>query len=139
MPTGKSFRVAPSHINVYYNFANLVKTDVTRLQEAQMLYSKAISLKEDFVEAHMNKGDLLLMLNKTEEARQSFLTALRHNPQYVDAHYNLATALLQLGRLKDAEKSYRNALALNSAHIHSLLGLAWLMHEEDHNTEALHL
>lgn len=34
MPKGKSFRVAPSHINVYYNLANLVKLDPARAQEA---------------------------------------------------------------------------------------------------------
>lgn len=139
MPTGKTFRVAPSHINVYYNLANLVKMDPARLQEAFRLYQRAISMKPDFVEAHMNKGDLLLHLNRTEEAREAFETALRHDPEYTDAHYNLGSAFLQMNRRTQAEKSYRTALRLDSNHIHALLGLAGLLQDERQNEEAFQL
>lgn len=139
MPSGKSFRVAPSHINVYYNLANLVKMDPARLEEAFRLYQQAIAMKPDFVEAHMNKGDVLLHLNHTEEARQAFEMALSHNPDYADAHYNLGTALLQLGKQGKAENSYRNALGLDPTHIHALLALAGLLQEEDKKQEALQL
>lgn len=139
MPSGKSFRVAPSHINVYYNLANLVKMDPSRLQEAFRLYQRAISMKPNFIEAHMNKGDLLLHLNQTDEARQAFETALRHNPDYTDAHYNLGSALLQLGKRDEAERSYRRALALDANHIHALLGLAGLLQEDNHTDTAFQL
>lgn len=69
MPKGKSFRVAPSHINVYYNLANLVKMNPTRLLEAYDLYQTALSMKPDFVEAYLNKGDVLLKLNRTGDAK----------------------------------------------------------------------
>lgn len=139
MPSGKSFRIAPSHINVFYNLANLVKMDPTRQQEAFRLYQKAISMKPNFVEAHMNKGDLLLRLNQTEEAKLAFETALQHNPDYTDAHYNLGSALLQMGRRVHAEKSYRRALALDSNHIHTLLALAGLLQENGDTEESHHL
>ncbi len=139
MPSGKSFRVAPSHINVYYNLANLVKMNPARLQEAFRLYQRAISMKPDFVEAHMNKGDLLLHLNQTDEARQAFETALRYNPEYTDAHYNLGSALLQMGRRSDAEKCYRRALALDANHIHALLSLAGLLQDGQQHQEAFQL
>ena len=130
MPTGKTFRVAPSHINVYYNLANLVKMDETRLQEAFQLYQKAISMKPNFVEAHMNKGDLLLRLNQTQQAREAFEMALNYDQGFTDAHYNLGSALMQLGQRKKAEKSFRTALRLDSKHIHTLLALAGLLQEE---------
>lgn len=139
MPTGKSFRVAPSHINVYYNLANLIKLDPSRLQEAYKLYQKAISMKPNFVEAHMNKGDLLLTMNRTEEARQSFEVALQHAPDYTDVHYNLAIALVLLNRRKEAGQSFKRALKLDSAHVHSLLGLASLMQEDGKSEEAMQL
>lgn len=139
MPSGKSFRVAPSHINVYYNLANLVKMDPSRLQEAFRLYQRAISMKPNFIEAHMNKGDLLLHLNQTDEARQAFETALRHNPDYTDAHYNLGSTLLQLGRRDEAEKSYRRALALDGNHIYALLALAGLLQEDNQTDNAFQL
>lgn len=139
MPSGKTFRVAPSHINVYYNLANLLKMDPARLQEAFRLYQRAISMKPDFVEAHMNKGDLLLHLNRTEEAKEAFEMALRHDPEYTDAHYNLGSAFLQLGRRRDAEKSFRAALRLDGNHIHALLGLSSLLQDEQQNEEAFQL
>ncbi len=139
MPSGKSFRVAPSHINVYYNLANLIKNDPARLDQAMALYQQAIGMRPDFVEAHMNLGDLYLQMNQTLEARDSFLKALHYNPGYIDAHFNLGTALVKLGRRKEAEESYRRALSLNPSHIHALLGLAMLLQDEGRQKQALPL
>ena len=129
MPKGKTFRIAPSHINVYYNLANLVRHDPSRLSEAYDLYQTALSMKPDFVEAHMNKGDLLLKLNRTQDARASFEKALQFNPQYTDAHYNLGTAHLLLGDKVMAEKCYRQALLLDGGHVHALLSLSGVLRE----------
>ena len=127
MPTGKSFRVAPSHINVYYNLANLIKIDPLRLQEAYHLYQTALSMKPDFIEAHLNKGDVLLKLNRTLDAKTSFEKALYYNPEYTDALFNLGTAHMQLGEKREAERCYRQALALDERHYYSMLSLALLL------------
>ena len=129
MPTGKSFRVAPSHINVYYNLANLIKTDPLRLQEAYDLYQTALSMKPDFIEAHLNKGDILLKMNRTLDAKSSFEKALHYSPEYADALFNLGTAHMQLGEKREAERCYRQALALESRHHYSMLSLALLLKE----------
>ena len=136
MPKGRSFRVAPGYINVYYNLANLIRADSSRTLEAYELYQKALSMKPDFVEAHMNKGDLLLRMNKSLDAKRSFEKALQYNPEYTDAHYNLATALVQLGERREAERTYKRALALNGGHIFSLLSLGTLLLEEGRLQEA---
>ena len=136
MPSGRSFRVAPNYISVYYNLANLIRSDSSRMLEAYELYQKALSMKPDFVEAHMNKGDLLLRMNKSSDARLSFEKALQYNPSYTDAHYNLATALMQLGERKEAEKSYKRALSLDRNHVYSLLSLGTLLHEDRRLAEA---
>ena len=139
MPRGKSFRVAPSHINVYYNLANLIKMDPLRLQEAYDLYQRALSMKPDFIEAHLNKGDILLKLNRTTDAKTSFERALYYNPGYADALYNLGTAHMQLGEKREAEKCYRQALALEEKHFYSMLSLALLLkeaHEREKKKEA---
>ena len=139
MPTGRSFRVAPNYINVYYNLANLVRLDSSRTLEAYELYQKALSMKPDFVEAHMNKGDLLLRMNKSADAKVSFEKALQYNPEYTDAHYNLATALVQLGERREAVKSYKRALAMDGTHLYSLLSLGTLLHEDGRLNEAIEL
>ena len=86
-------------------------------------------MKPNFVEAHMNKGDLLLKMNKTGDAKSSFEMALFYNPDYADAHYNLATAYLQLGEKAEAERSYRRALGLDREHVYSMLGLSAMLQE----------
>lgn len=129
MPTGKSFRVAPSHINVYYNLANLIKMDPQRLHEAYSLYQTALSMKPDFIEAHLNKGDILLKMNRTEDAKLSFEKALYYNPGYADALFNLGTAHIQLGEKREAERCYRQALAIDDRHNYSMLSLALLLQE----------
>ena len=129
MPTGKSFRVAPPHINVYFNLANLVKRDPNRVEEAYKLYKTAISMKPDFVEAYVNQGDLLLKVNKTEEAKLAFMKAVKYKPDYADAHFNLATTYLQIGDTSEAAKSYRRALFADKDHTLSLFNLAILLSE----------
>ena len=73
VPKTKTFRIAPMHINVFYNLANLIKLDPERSSKALQLYNRVLSMKVDMVEAYINKGDLLLKLDCVEEARQSSL------------------------------------------------------------------
>ena len=129
MPKGTSFRIAPGHINVYYNLANLVRLDPNRLNEAYNLYQTAISMKPSFVEAHMNKGDVLLRLNRTLEAKAAFEKALEYNPEYTDAVYNLGSTYMQLGDRENAENNFRRALLLDGNHKLSLLNMAVLLEE----------
>ena len=130
MPTGKTFRVAPSHINVYFNLANLLKKNSSRHEEALKLYKRALSMKPDFVEAYMNIGDLFLKMNRTEEARQAFLKAIKYRPTYSDAHFNLATTHLQIAEPREAEKKFRKAISYDSNHVLSLFNLGVLLTEE---------
>lgn len=94
-------------------------------------------MKPDFVEAHMNKGDLLLKLNKTMDARQSFEMAILYNPDYTDAHYNLGTSFLLLGDKHEAEKCYRTALNLDQQHIPTLLSLSGLLQDMNRPEDAI--
>lgn len=123
MPKGKKIRVALTHINVYYNLANLIKDKPQHYDEAYRLYRKAIAMKPSFLEAHLNMGDLLLKQNKTEEAKNSFMKAIEINPNYPDAHFNLGTTYIQLGNERKAEASYRRAVAIDPQHTLSLFNL----------------
>ena len=130
MPKGKKIRVAPAHINVYFNLANLIRKDPTRYDEAYTLYKKATSMKPDFLEAYLNMGDLLLQKNETQKAKESFLKAVASNPRFADAHYNLGTTYIKLGDVALAEKSYRTALALDKHHLLSMYNLGMLLSEK---------
>ena len=94
-------------------------------------------MKPDFVEAHMNKGDLLLKLNRTQEAITSFEKAIYHNPDYTDAHFNLGTAYVQFGMKEEAVKCYRRALLLDRRHVYSMMSLAILLQESNEKDKLL--
>ena len=48
-------RVAPNHLNVYINLANLIRTNESRLEEADQLYRQAISMRPDFKQAYISR------------------------------------------------------------------------------------
>ena len=75
----------------------------------------------------MNKGDVLLRLNRTLEAKAAFEKALEYNPGYTDAVYNLANTYMQLGDEGNAEKNFRRALSQDGNHKLTLLNLAVLL------------
>nr|NVI79266.1 putative transmembrane and TPR repeat-containing protein CG4050-like protein [Cucujiformia] len=71
---GESYqaRIAPNHLNVFVNLANLISKNVTRLEEADMLYRQAISMRADYTQAYINRGDILIKLNRTKEAQEVY-------------------------------------------------------------------
>lgn len=56
---GKKYatRVAPNHLNVYINLANLIRANDSRLEEADQLYRQAISMRPDFKQAYISRQD----------------------------------------------------------------------------------
>nr|NVI79203.1 putative transmembrane and TPR repeat-containing protein CG4050-like protein [Cucujiformia] len=71
---GESYqaRIAPNHLNVFVNLANLISKNATRLEEADMLYRQAISMRADYTQAYINRGDILIKLNRTKEAQEVY-------------------------------------------------------------------
>nr|NVI79179.1 putative transmembrane and TPR repeat-containing protein CG4050-like protein [Cucujiformia] len=71
---GESYqaRIAPNHLNVFVNLANLISKNSTRLEEADMLYRQAISMRADYTQAYINRGDILIKLNRTKEAQEVY-------------------------------------------------------------------
>nr|NVI79255.1 putative transmembrane and TPR repeat-containing protein CG4050-like protein [Cucujiformia] len=71
---GESYqaRIAPNHLNVFVNLANLISKNSTRLEEADMLYRQAISMRADYTQAYINRGDVLIKLNRTKEAQEVY-------------------------------------------------------------------
>lgn len=63
---GESYqaRIAPNHLNVFLNLANLIARNETRLGEADALYRQAISMRADYTQAYINRGDILIKMNR---------------------------------------------------------------------------
>ncbi|KFP43356.1 Transmembrane and TPR repeat-containing protein 3, partial [Chlamydotis macqueenii] len=128
---GKKYaaRVAPNHLNVYINLANLIRANESRLEEADQLYRQAISMRPDFKQAYISRGELLLKMNKPLKAKEAYLRALELDRTNADLWYNLAIVYIELKDPTEALKNFNHALELNPAHKLALFNSALLMQE----------
>ncbi|KAG8439538.1 hypothetical protein GDO86_005660 [Hymenochirus boettgeri] len=128
---GKKYaaRVAPNHLNVYINLANLIRTNESRLEEADQLYRQAISMRPDFKQAYISRGELLLKMNKPLEAKEAYIRALELDRMNADLWYNLAIVFIELKDPTEALKNFNQALDLNPRHKLALFNSALLMQE----------
>ncbi len=84
--------------------------------EAARSLMRAVELKHDFAEAHLNLGLTYLDQGHLEDAADSLQLAAHFAPGLVTAHIELGTVLAKLGRLDAAEAAYRQALTLDPGH-----------------------
>jgi tetratricopeptide (TPR) repeat protein len=128
---GESYqaRVAPNHLNVFLNLATLISKNVTRLEEADLLYRQAISMRSDYTQAYINRGDILLKLNRTKEAQEVYERALLYDSTNADIYYNLGVVLLEQGRHIQALAYLNKALEYEPDHAQALLNSAMLIQE----------
>lgn len=128
---GKKYatRVAPNHLNVYINLANLIRANESRLEEADQLYRQAISMRPDFKQAYISRGELLLKMNKLTEARDAYLRALDLDGTNADLWYNLAIVHIEMKEPGEALKNFNQALELSPRHKLALFNSALLMQE----------
>ncbi|ETE69453.1 Transmembrane and TPR repeat-containing protein 3, partial [Ophiophagus hannah] len=128
---GKKYaaRVAPNHLNVYINLANLIRANESRLEEADQLYRQAISMRPDFKQAYISRGELLLKMNKPLQAKEAYLRALELDRSNADLWYNLAIVYIELKDPSEALKNFNQALELNPNHKLALFNSALLMQE----------
>ena len=128
---GESYqaRVAPNHLNVFLNLATLIAKNESRLEEADFLYRQAISMRSDYTQAYINRGDILIKLNRTKEAQEVYERALAFDNTNADIYYNLGVVLLEQGRSKQALAYLNMALELDPDHSQALLNSAMLIQE----------
>ncbi len=84
-----------------------------RREDALAAFDRALALKPDYAEAHNNRGNAALELNRVTEALAGYERALALKPDFVDALVNRGNALRYLARPQDAIASFDRALALN--------------------------
>lgn len=82
------------------------------LAAARERYFMAIELDDEYDEARVNLGCVLLELGEVEHATAAFRGALAANPDLADAHYHLATTLERLGHTDEAREHWQSFLHL---------------------------
>ncbi|XP_021954638.1 protein O-mannosyl-transferase Tmtc3 isoform X2 [Folsomia candida] len=128
---GESYqaRIAPNHLNVFLNLANLIARNETRLEEADRLYRQAISMRADYTQAYINRGDILLKMNRTKEAQEVYERALFYDSSNPDIYYNLGVVYLEQGKPSQALAYLDKALDFEPEHSQALLNSAIVLSE----------
>lgn len=109
-------RIAPQHLNVLLNLGNIMAKDPKRLEEADLVYRQAISMRTDYVEAYINRGDVMLKMNRTLEAIEVYKQALEIDASNPDIYYNIAVVYTELRDVQQALDYFNKALNLNPDH-----------------------
>ena len=108
----------PNHAEAWYLMGYL---DILngRPQSALERMERAVSLKPDLTEAHVNRGAILAELGRNDEAIAAWHVALAQDPDFTTAHQNLAALLRKLGRTAEAvPHMLANAEGKHSAEIY---------------------
>ncbi|XP_071503726.1 protein O-mannosyl-transferase TMTC3-like [Diadema antillarum] len=124
-----STKIDPNHLNVYLNLANLLKHNESRLKEAEELYLKAIRMRPDFVDAYINKGEILMKRGKLEEAESLYLQAVKLEPYNANIHYNLGIVAMRKNQKPKALKHFDRAVVLDPKHKMALYNSALYIQE----------
>ena len=81
--------------------------------EAVNAFSEAITLKNPFSLAHLNRGSAQMALEKYSEAIQDFNVALNEPENSPNAHYLRGTCYLKLGDKEKAEGDFKSEIQKN--------------------------
>lgn len=115
-----------------------------------MLYRQAISMRADYTQAYINRGDILIKLNRTKEAQEVYERALLYDSNNPDIYYNvsrtsslstpldliklpsifqLGVVFLEQGKASQALAYLDKALEIDPDHEQALLNSAILLQE----------
>jgi len=119
----KDYPLAPLLLNISGTF---YKSN-GQLDFAVTKFEQALSLKQNYAEAHYNLGVTLRELGKIKEAIKSYKNAISIKNAYPNAHYNLGNALLSLKQYNDATKHFALAATFDPklAQAYHNLGLSY--------------
>ena len=84
---------------VHCNLGSVQET----LEDSLKSYERALSIKPDYADAYINKGNILTDLGRLDEAIISYKIALEIHPQYAEAKCNLGVALLSIRQTQGYE------------------------------------
>ncbi|XP_076321968.1 protein O-mannosyl-transferase Tmtc3-like [Tachypleus tridentatus] len=119
--------VTNSHLQVFLSLASLLSRNTSRLEEADALYREAIRLRSDYMAAYLNRGDVLLKLNRSKEAENMYVQALRFDSNNPNLYYNLGVVLMDQRRRNEALILFNRTLELEPEHKEALFNMAMLL------------
>lgn len=100
------------HAEPYY-FKGVYYSNINDKAKALSFFDQAIQHDYNFLDAHMEKGQLLFEQKKLEEAAKSFSLASTISPSYADAYYWTGRCQEAAGNKEEARLNYQRAYGLD--------------------------
>jgi tetratricopeptide (TPR) repeat protein len=97
------------------------------VEEAIAHFQRALAIKPDYADAHINLGSAFLQQGRLDEAVAHYQKALAIKPDEADVHDHLGNVLLQQGQTTEAMSHYQKALAIKPDDAGVQNKLAWLL------------
>jgi tetratricopeptide (TPR) repeat protein len=99
-----------------------------RVEQAIETYSRAVTLRSGYVEAHHNLGLLLVKQQRHAEAIEHYQAALQADPRNAGLHEDIGVALSEQGKTNEAIQQYHEAIEIdpNKATVYDHLGTAYV-------------
>ena len=95
-----------------FNAYGIIYASLENFQKSIDCFSKAISLKPEYIKAHNNLGNVLTHLGKFEEASRCYFKVIKLNPDFAEAYFNLGKLLQNVGKLEESVHNYTKAIEL---------------------------
>ncbi|MEG4075083.1 tetratricopeptide repeat protein [Microcoleus sp. Pol14C2] len=108
-----------------------------KIAEAIDFYEQAIAQNRDFVEAHLNKANLLLDVREYQRAIASYEQVIKIQPNSALAYNNLGWIKQQLGEIDAAILAYQTALRLDPNLHETAHNLGHLFKDKNQLNEAI--
>lgn len=96
-----------------------------------------LAIKDDFVNGHIMRGNLLTHCDRDAEAVEAYTESLRFDEQNPMVYAAIGECCERLALPLQAEANYVHALAIDNDHVESLMGMGSLREEDNRLTEAL--
>jgi Flp pilus assembly protein TadD len=106
-------------------------------EASEIAYNKALVIKPDYVEAHINLGSALKDQGKLEEAIEAYNKALTIKPDYAEAYYNMGVTLHEQGKREGAIEAYNKALIIKPDYAEAYYNMGLALQEKGKLEEAI--
>nr|XP_039261705.1 protein O-mannosyl-transferase TMTC3-like isoform X1 [Styela clava] len=122
-------KIAPDDLQLFVHLGNLMKMNKSRWEEADALYKEALSMRNDFADGYINRGEILMLMERYNEAVDCYKNALKYTHHIDDMYFNLGVIHSQMGNITGAIEYYTYAIQVNAYHIKALYNSAVIFEE----------
>ena len=110
--------------------------DKGKLNDAQPIHKKAVSIDEKYYKAYYNLGNIYMQTGKINMAIEEYKKTVKIKPEYPYAHYNLGCAYISQGKYSKAKFELYTAIDLKNTVPDFYYNLAYVLKKQNKEKDA---